>query len=105
MVRRTLPLPGTYPCGLTWDGTHLWHSDQAAGEIYALDPADGTVLRTLRCPSVRADLTDDGQWLCQVGMRPKRLLLVDRDTGRPGGQVAVRPSSGRLTGVELAPEG
>ena len=104
-VRRTLPLPGTYPCGLTWDGIHLWHSDQPAGEIYALDPADGAVLRTLRCPAVRADLAFDGQWLCQIGMRPKRLVLVDRETGEQGGRREVLPASGRLTGVEMGPEG
>jgi hypothetical protein len=104
-IRRTLPLPGTYPCGLTWDGTHLWHSDQVAGEIYAIDPATGAVVRTLSCPSVRADLTFDGRWLCQVGMRPKRLVLIDPRTGAQGGLRRVLPASGRLTGVESGPEG
>jgi streptogramin lyase len=100
-----LTAPGTYPCGLAWDGRHLWHSDQRAGEIYALDPVTGAVRRTLRCSAVRADLAFDGRWLCQVGMRPKRLVLVDRETGERAGTLAVAPSSGRLTGVELGPEG
>ncbi|GLZ42292.1 hypothetical protein [Actinokineospora sp. NBRC 105648] len=104
-VRRTLPLPGEYPCGLAWDGTHLWHSDQLLGKVYALDPGDGRVVRTLDCPAVRADLTFDGRWLCQVGMRPKRLLLIDRETGERVGRREVPPASGRLTGVEACPDG
>ncbi|TCO59650.1 hypothetical protein [Actinocrispum wychmicini] len=104
-IRRTLPLPGTYPCGLTWDHATLWHSDQLAGEIYAIDPLTGTVSRTLRCPTVRADLAFDGEWLCQVGMRPKRLVLVDRRTGEQAGLRQVLPANGRLTGIELGPDG
>ncbi|GAA3030433.1 hypothetical protein [Actinokineospora globicatena] len=104
-IRRTLPIPGDYPCGLTWDGTHLWHSDQPAGEVYALDPVDGSVVRTLRCPSVRADLAFDGNLLGQVGFRPKRLVLIDRETGAQVERREVPPASGRLTGVEHGPDG
>ena len=98
-------LPGEYPCGLTWDGTHLWHSDQGALRIYAIDPADGTVVRDFACEWVRADLAFDGTRLCQVGGRPKRLVLIDRDSGRATGQREVLPPSGRVTGAEMGPEG
>jgi hypothetical protein len=104
-VRASLPAPERYLCGLTWDGVHLWHSDQEAAKIFAIDPADGTIVRDFPCAAVRADLAFDGALLCQVGGRPKRLVLVDRATGAVAGERAVLPASGRLTGVELGPEG
>ena len=100
-----LPAPGRYLCGLTWDGEHLWHSDQEALRIYAVDSKTGAVVRDFECKWVRADMTFDGSMLCQVGGRPKRLVLVDRDTGKTSGQVEVPPASGRLTGADLGPEG
>jgi outer membrane protein assembly factor BamB len=102
---RTLPAPGEYLCGLTWDGARLWHSDQKALHIYALERSDGCVVRQFPCPSVRADLAFDGAHLCQIGGRPKRLVLIDRDTGATVGTRPIDPPSGRVTGVELAPEG
>jgi hypothetical protein len=100
-----LPAPGEYLCGLTWDGTHLWHSDQAALKIFAIERAGGSVVHEFDCGYVRADLAFDGSMLCQVGGRPKRIVLVDRDTGRVTGRREVLPASGRLTGVEMGPEG
>lgn len=101
----SLPAPGAYLCGLTWDGVHLWHSDQGALKIFAIDRADGTVVREHECKWVRADLAFDGSVLCQVGGRPKRIVLVDRDTGRVTGHREVLPASGRVTGAEMGPEG
>jgi outer membrane protein assembly factor BamB len=100
-----LPAPGNYLCGLTWDGTYLWHSDQNAAEIYAIDRVTGSVVRTSSCHEVRADLTYDGSMLCQVGGKPKRLLLVDPVSGTVTGQRGIPPASGRVTGVEIGPEG
>jgi outer membrane protein assembly factor BamB len=97
--------PANYPCGLTWDGTYLWHSDQDAASIYAIDRTTGAVIRTFRCSLVRADLTFDGSMLCQVGGRPKRLVLVDPETGEVTGRREISPPSGRVTGVEIGPEG
>ena len=82
--------PASYLCGLTWDGTYLWHSDQDAARIYAIDRATGAVVRTFRCGFVRADLTFDGSMLCQVGGRPKRLVLIDPGTGPARSPVARR---------------
>jgi hypothetical protein len=104
-ISRTLPAPAAYLCGLTWDGTTLWHSDQDAKKIFAIDPESGEVLRELHCPRVRADLAYDGAMLCQVGGRPKRILLVDPETGDITGEKAVLPASGRLTGIEFGPQG
>ncbi|NDU71394.1 hypothetical protein GWI34_01975 [Actinomadura sp. DSM 109109] len=100
-----LPAPAAYMCGLTWDGTHLWHSDQDAEKIFAIDPATGAVDREFACARVRADLAYDGTRLCQVGGRPKRIVLIDPGDGRITGEKEVLPASGRLTGIELGPEG
>jgi|HubBroStandDraft_5_1064220.scaffolds.fasta_scaffold00623_11 hypothetical protein len=97
--------PADYPCGLTWDGAHLWHSDQDAASIYAIDRMTGVVVRTFSCDLVRADLTFDGSMLGQVGGRPKRLVLVDPETGEVTGHREISPPSGRVTGVEIGPEG
>jgi hypothetical protein len=104
-INRTLPGPAAYMCGLTWDGRYLWHSDQDAGKIFAIDPADGAVAREFDCAQVRADLAFDGAALCQVGGRPKRIVLVDPGTGEVIGDKQVLPASGRLTGIEMGPEG
>jgi outer membrane protein assembly factor BamB len=100
----SLPAPGEYMCGLTWDGVHLWHSDQGALKIFAIDPSDGRIVREFACRLVRADLAF-GSMLCQVGGRPKRHVLVSRETGEVTGRRDVLPASGRLTGAELGPEG
>ena len=105
LISTTLPGPAEYMCGLTWDGTTLWHSDQDAAKVYAIDPADGRVVREFSNALVRADLAFDGTWLAQVGGRPKRLVLLDRLTGEVRGHRPVLPASGRLTGTEYGPEG
>jgi hypothetical protein len=102
---RTLPSPGTYLCGLAWDGTNFWHSDQLAGTMYALDPVDGSVLRAFPCPGARADLTYGEGLLYQIGERPKRLLVIDPATGELVGRKPIKPSNGLVCGVEWAPEG
>jgi streptogramin lyase len=104
-VLSSLPAPGTYLCGLAWDGRHLWHSDQDAGTIVAVDPAGGSVVRALDCSRVRADLAYHDGRLCQVGGRPKRILLIDPETGDIVDQKQVHPPSGRLCGIEMGPEG
>jgi len=104
-VARSLPAPATYLCGLTWDGQQLWHSDQEALSIYAIDRDSGSVRRTIHCVHVRADLAWHDGLLYQVGGRPKRLVLVDPATGDTVGQKPVRPSNGRLCGTEVGPEG
>ncbi len=100
-----LKLPGTYPCGLTWDGTSLWHSDQMAQRIWAIDPSNGRVTREIDCDAVRADLAYDGSMLAQVGRRPKHLVLVDPKTGAWLHDLPIEPLSGRTTGAEFCPDG
>jgi len=104
-IIHTIPSPSAYMCGLTWDGTRLWYSDQDQQTIYAIDSRDGTVSKQFRCPHVRADLAFDGTHLLQVGGRPKQLVRVDPESGEIVGMTPVEPASGRLTGVEMGPEG
>jgi outer membrane protein assembly factor BamB len=104
-VVKSLPAPGNYLCGLTFDGDRLWYSDQDAEKIYAVDPTTGAVVRELDCAKVRADLAfHDGQ-LCQVGGRPKRVVVVDPASGDIVEEKRVLPSNGRLCGIEMGPDG
>jgi hypothetical protein len=92
-------------CGLTWDGERLWHSDQDAARIVALDPMTGSIVRAFDCSRVRADLAHHDGLLCQVGGRPKRIVLVDPVNGAIVGERPVNPPSGRLCGIEMGPGG
>jgi outer membrane protein assembly factor BamB len=105
LIVRTIPGVDAYMCGLTWDGTRFWHSDQGTETIYAIDPGTGAVTRQFPCPYVRADLAFDGTRLVQIGDRPKRLVLLDPATGEIVGGKPVLPASGRLTGAEMGEEG
>ncbi len=51
------------------------------------------------------NLTFDGSTLGQIGGRPKRLVLIDPETGRISGFRPIIPANGRVTGAELGPEG
>lgn len=104
-ILRFLPAPGQYLCGLTWDGEYLWHSDQAARTIVAINPTTADVVRTLACGRVRADLACHDGNLCQVGGRPKRILVIDPATGDTVVEKEVLPASGRLCGIEMGCEG
>ncbi|HUS73566.1 MAG TPA: hypothetical protein VMY06_10920, partial [Sedimentisphaerales bacterium] len=50
-IARTIALPGTWPYGLAFDGTAVWHTDGDTDTIYRLDPADGTVLDSTPSPA------------------------------------------------------
>ena len=47
---RTYPATA-YPIGLAWDGTHVWLADRDAAWLYAIDPAVGSRVDSIRCPS------------------------------------------------------
>jgi hypothetical protein len=102
---RLFPLPGEYPCGLAWDGESFWHSDQRAGQIFRMDGSSGAVRGAFSCRSARADLTYREGLLYQIGMRPKRLLVISRETGARQGVKRIEPSNGRVTGVDVHPDG
>lgn len=104
-VLRSIHGPGSYMCGLTWADGRLWHSDQDEGRIWAIEPGRGIVTRELHCDRVRADLSYHSGMLCQVGGKPKRIVLVDPESGAVTGEREVLPASGRLCGIEMCDEG
>jgi hypothetical protein len=71
-IIKTLPAPGPsggyYAYGLTWDGHNLWVGDDRYGDLYKVDPADGTVLDTIPgAPESNHGLTWDGEYLWVSG--------------------------------------
>lgn len=102
-IRNRLQAPSQYQCGLAWDGTQLWHSDQDLTTLFAIDPSNGEVTKELTSAWIRADLTFNGTHLVQVGGRPKRLVYLSPDTGHKQRMQDVVPKSGRLTGIEYVP--
>lgn len=59
--------PSSFPTGLTWDGQYLWNCDFNSETIYAIDPADGSVIKSFRAPGTDPEgLTWDGKYLWHV---------------------------------------
>lgn len=43
--------PDSGAAGLTWDGTYLWLADIWSGNIYKIDPSDGSVISSFAAPT------------------------------------------------------
>ncbi len=97
---RSLPAPGEAPSHLCGDGNLFWLVDgcclrddhRAAWEAYAIDPADGRVVRRFVLPR-RPGMTSLSCWdqrlvIC-AGGRPPRLYQLDPATGAPAGETAL----------------
>ena len=78
ILREYGPFPGTdQVAGVTFDGRNVWF---ASGErLNALDPASGTVLRSLDI-AAHAGTAFDGQYIFQIA--EDRIQKVDPETGR-----------------------
>ncbi len=63
--------------GLTFDGRHVWFA--SGDRMNALDPASGTITRTIEVPA-RAGTAFDGQHLFQIA--DDRIQKIDPATGR-----------------------
>ena len=73
--------PGNEPSGLTWDGSHLWHSDPGAGKIYLIDPDNGEVIDSFSSLSEYPDsLAWDGTYLWCVDWDSEEVYSVDVDS-------------------------
>jgi len=48
-VVKTIDAPDTGISGLAWGAGSLWAADGGTGNIYELDPSDGTVLSSFYC--------------------------------------------------------
>lgn len=81
LVQRSFQAPGTSLCGLTWDGSYLWHSDGTTDLIYRLDPLTGETLGRVDCAQVRTELVYEGGVLWQIAGQPKRIVKIDPESG------------------------
>ena len=76
------PSPGPSPCGLAWDGNHLWLADDGTDTIYKLDPSDGSVLSSFKSPgSQPRGLVWDGKHLWHSDNATRKLHKLDRPQG------------------------
>ena len=74
--------PGPSPCGLAWDGKHLWVGDDSRDTIYKLDPADGKVLASFKSPGAEPrGLAWDGKHLWNLDNTTRKLCQLDRAKG------------------------
>jgi glutamine cyclotransferase len=78
IVREYGPFPGvSHVHGVTWDGQHVW---VASGDrLHALDPASGTVRRSIAVPA-DAGTAFDGRHLYQIA--GDRIQTIDPKTGQ-----------------------
>jgi hypothetical protein len=78
----SFPSPDTTPFGLAYDGANLWNVDLYAQQIYALDPANGSVRRSFGAPDQWSKgLCWDGQYLWVTGNNASRIYKVDTVSG------------------------
>lgn len=84
----TIPSPVSEGVGgLAWDGSHLWCCPEQSGQIYELDPADGSVISVIPAPSYgepdpnAAGLAWDGQYLWHTDYGHQALYKLDPTDG------------------------
>ena len=81
------PFPGVDAVhGLTFDGRHVWFA--SGDRLNALDPASGTVVRSIDVPA-RAGTAFDGRHLFQIA--DDRIQKIDPATGRVLGTIPTPP--------------
>ena len=74
--------PGSFPVGLTFDGTNLWLSDYKADVLSCIDPASGKKIREIPSPGFwPAGLAWDGSCLWNVDYKQKKIFKVDPKDG------------------------
>lgn len=93
--------PGSSPCGLAWDGEHLWLADDGTDTIYKVSAANGSVLQSFSAPgSDPRGLAWDGQSLWTSDNATHRIYKLDsRD-----GTVLLSLDAPDLPGAEVLPE-
>jgi len=97
IVREYGPFPGIdQVAGVTLDGKHVWFA--SGDRINALDPASGTIMRTIDVPG-HAGTAFDGRHIYQIA--EDRIQKIDPTSGRvlatiPG------PGSGGVSGLAWA---
>ncbi len=79
-IVRSIPAPDGKLFSLDWDGSRFWSFDQESGEVIAIDPEDGKVVKRIQIDNCNAIACWNGG-LAVVGKEPKELRKVDRETG------------------------
>jgi glutamine cyclotransferase len=86
-VDRTIEAPGNNISGLAWDGSTLWVHPEQTGQIFRINPADGSVLATINAPSFGdadpncGDLAWDGTYLWITEYLEQQIHKLDPATG------------------------
>lgn len=66
----SLDIPGNYPTGLTFDGTHLWLADYQTDLLYRIDPENGEVTGSISSPGYWPEgLAWDGEALWNADLK------------------------------------
>ena len=74
--------PDSGAAGLTWDGTNLWLADIWSGNIYKIDPSDGSVISSFTAPtSYPTSLAWDGTNLWVVCEQAATAYKLDPSDG------------------------
>jgi len=74
--------PGICPTGLAFDGKYLWCADRLTDSLYALNPADGKVVKSLAAPGfIPLGLAVEKNYLWVLDGEANRLHKIDLKTG------------------------
>lgn len=69
-IMKSFGIPGSYPTGLTFDGTHLWLADYQTDLLYCVDPVSGKVMRSIPAPAYWPEgLAWDGEALWNADVK------------------------------------
>ncbi len=75
-------IPSSHPTGLTFDGKNIWMADRFSDSLYAVNPGDGSVEKTISAPGfIPRGLAWDGKYLWCVDGEENRIIQLDIKTG------------------------
>jgi glutamine cyclotransferase len=74
----SVPAPGPQPCGIAWDGTTLWISDENEKKLFRIDPLSGRVKYSFRYEGIPAGMAWDGKNLWQADSSAKKIDKLTR---------------------------
>ncbi len=88
-VDAVYPTPGHHPCGLAWDGRHIWITDRDRGRLESFDPEAEEISRSQLAPAFSPyGVGFDGRAFWTSDSGTGRLYRLSRGAGRWSGTVA-----------------